>query len=298
MGYWIGIDAGGTQSTLVYVDNGLVEQQRIVNTGIHAKRDTINEQVKKVLELLKSVFEQISPESIEGICIGLAGAGRTEDQHQLQSALSLADSRFKFCVTSDAVIAHTGAFHNKNGILVITGTGSMVLGKNDSSWARAGGYGYLIGDDGSGYQIGMQGLKSVGIMFDGGDTTALLEIIRQNFGVNNRDEFIQFVYNNDFQPSLIAPFVLQAAENEDAVCRSILLKNTNELATQVLLVQKSLNLQAPALILTGGLQKKLFYQKMLQEAIFQIIPEVRWQMPSLDAAAGACLYMMKQTGSE
>ena len=294
MGYWLGIDAGGTQSTVVCVDKELNIKYKSKRSGIHAKYLTIEQQAEKIFDLIQPVIGECSPSDIKGICIGLAGAGRSEEQQTLQSALLLRESKYKYKVTSDAVIGHVGAFHDEDGILVITGTGSIVLGRQKDKWERAGGYGYLIGDEGSGYNIAIQGLKAISNMFDGNYQTSLMEYIRMNFGINNRDDFIRFVYSDEFEPQVIAPFVLQAAESGDEICRSIVQRDGTLLARQVKLVKDKLAIKSPSIILTGGLQRKKYYQDIIRENIYNLIPDVRWQNPVLEPAVGACLIMMNQ----
>lgn len=294
MGYWLGIDAGGTQSTVVCVDKELNIKYKSKRSGIHAKYLTVEQQAEKIFDLIQPVIGQCLPSDIKGICVGLAGAGRIEEQQTLQSALLLREQQFKYLVTSDAVIGHVGAFHDEDGILVITGTGSIVLGREKNEWKRAGGYGYLIGDEGSGYHIAIQGLKAISRMFDGDKKTVLMDSIRQNFGINYRDDFIHFIYSEDFEPQIIAPFVLQAADSGDKICQKIIQDDTALLARQVKLVKDKLKLKSPSIILTGGLQRKKYYQNTIRENIYKLIPEVRWQTPVLEPAVGACLYMMNR----
>ncbi len=294
MGYWLGIDAGGTQSTVVCVDKELNIKYKSKRSGIHAKYLTIEQQAEKIFDLILPVITECSPSDIYGICIGLAGAGRVEEQQTLQSALLLRESKYKYKVTSDAVIGHVGAFHDEDGILVITGTGSIVLGRQKDKWERAGGYGYLIGDEGSGYHIAIQGLRAISKMFDGNHKTALMDAVRQNFGINNRDDFIHFIYSNEFEPQIIAPFVLQAADTGDEICRAIVQNDGVLLARQVQLVKNKLAIKSPPIILSGGLQRKKYYQNIVRESIYKLVPDVRWQSPALEPAVGACLYMMNQ----
>ncbi len=294
MGYWLGIDAGGTQSTVVCVDKELNIKYKSKRSGIHAKYLTIKQQAEKIFDLIQPVIGECSPSDIKGICIGLAGAGRIEEQQTLQSALLLRESKYKYKVTSDAIVGHVGAFHDENGILVITGTGSIVLGRQQDHWERAGGYGYLIGDEGSGYHIAIAGLKAISKMLDGGHKTTLMDFVRQNFGINDRDDFIHFIYSDEFEPQIIAPFVLQAAESGDEICRTIIQNDGTLLARQVKRVKDKLAMKSPSIILTGGLQRKKYYQNILRENIYELIPDVRWQTPALEPAVGACLYMMNQ----
>lgn len=292
MGYWLGIDAGGTQSTVVCVDKELNVRYKAKRSGIHAKHFTVGQQAESVFKLIEPVLEKCSVSDISGICIGMAGAGRIEEQQTLQSALLLRDSRFRYLVTSDAIIGHVGAFHAEDGILVITGTGSIVLGRKNLNWNRAGGYGFLTGDEGSGYHIAVQGLKAISNMLDGDRETSLMDYVRQNFGIYDRDEFIHFIYSDEFEPQIIAPFVLQAADSGDKICQQIIQQDCDHLARQVLLVKNKLKMKSPSIILAGGLQRKKYFQNKIRESIYKQIPDVRWHAPVLEPAVGACLHMM------
>lgn len=296
MAYWFGIDAGGTQSTLICADDSLNECHRIKGNQIQAKRLDKRELVNRIFSLLNPLLDKYPADSIGGIGIGLAGAGREKDREIITEALSAYDNRFHYCVDSDAAIGHIGAFKDGDGILVITGTGSLIMGRKKNRWSRAGGYGYLLGDEGSGYMLGQLGLRAVGNMFDGGIPTVLYEYLRDEFqpSITNRDRLIDIVYSDNFSPSSVAPLVVRAAREADGVCLEIVKRQLYALADETYLVTRRLAYDNPSIVIMGGLLNDEWFRQLLRMTIRDVITEPLFSDPILEPALGACLMVKRE----
>lgn len=283
----LGIDAGGTKSILVAVDAHLTETYRDHGPSIHAKMMPLEDQVAGVTRLL-GTYQAAHPDAeIEGLCIGVAGGGRTFEQERLTKALEAVYS-FPILVTSDAHTAHADAFRNGDGILVITGTGSMVLGRSGPRWERAGGYGYLIGDPAGGYRLGQDALFAICTAFDGGDLTRLTGLLSTHFDIRNRDTLILKVYDQSLPPAKLAPLVLEAAELGDTVAIGILEANLDRLSSQIAVCAEAVGLDPTPVAVIGGLQNNPLYRNTLHRHTAAKRPSVRWSDTIPDAAIGAC----------
>lgn len=296
MTYWLGIDAGGTQSSLVCVDDSLRVIYREKGKNIQAKKLDKRELAGRVFALINPVLEKYSSDSIGGIGIGLAGAGRERDQINITQALSAFDNRFRYCVDSDAAIGHIGAFNNNDGVLIITGTGSLILGRRKNQWYRAGGYGYLLGDEGSGYMLGQLGLRAVGNMFDGGMPTVLFEYLRDEFepSISNRDQLIDKVYSGEVAPASVAPLVIRAAREADGICLEIVRRQIYALADEAQMVVAHLDYEHPSIVTMGGLLNDEWFRQLLIMSLKDVIEDPSFCEPVMEPAIGACLMAKKQ----
>jgi len=141
----------------------------------------------------------------------------------------------KLVIESDARIALEGAFKGAAGMILICGTGSIALGKsNDGRVFRVGGWGRIIGDEGSGYAIGREGLNAVTRQIDGRTKrTALTELVAKQFKLKTQEDIITAVYRENFDVASVAPLVIEAAAQHDTECERILNKATFELTEHI-----------------------------------------------------------------
>lgn len=284
----LGIDAGGSKSTLIAVDEHLKELYRDSGPSIHARMMPLDDQIAGVTRLVETMRITHPDWDIEGLCLGVAGGGRAFEQERLTDALNAIYPDWTILVTSDAHIAHADAFDNGDGILVITGTGSMVLGRTGTRWERAGGYGFIIGDPAGGYRLGQESLFAICNAMDGGESTFLTGLLAKEFDVHSRDVLIQKVYDNELAPAKIAPLLLDAAEHLDPVSVRILQQNISRLAEQIGLCAEALDLRTTPVSVIGGLFNHATFKEHLTVAVEQRVPNVTWPSKNADPALGAC----------
>ena len=123
------------------------------------------------------------------ICLGIAGVDRASDEAVVRSIMSRIGYKARILVVNDALIALQAGVGDAPGIVIVSGTGSIAYGRNDQGEAsRAGGWGYVLGDEGSGYWIGRLALRAVVRHADGrGRVTSLTPRLLAHFGVDARD---------------------------------------------------------------------------------------------------------------
>jgi glucosamine kinase len=145
-------------------------------------------------------------------------------------------------VVGDEVIALDGAFQGGAGILQIAGTGSNCIGRTASGEREsAGGYSSVLGDEGSGYWIGLHGIRQALHAHDRGDKCVILERVGALWGTSSLEALVDLgnaVPGPDF--SALAPMISRAAEEGDEVARRVLLQAAADLAGFILLVRRKL----------------------------------------------------------
>ncbi|MEK6757059.1 MAG: BadF/BadG/BcrA/BcrD ATPase family protein [Bacteroidota bacterium] len=300
----IGIDGGGTKTAALLSDlngNVLVEE-----TGGPSNFQIIGVQKASevIVSLVKKCCEEIgcSPSEILTIVAGLTGAGREGDKERMKLAVLEEARKQKTAISnviieSDGRIALEGAFRGKPGIILIAGTGSFALAKDHKGGIhRAGGWGRILGDEGSGYVIGRDGLNAVTKHLDGrGKETLLTRLIAERLGLGNQEAIITAVYRENFDIARVAPLVIEAAEAKDTEAARILNKHTFELfehvRTLVNKIEESTRMRAkiPLSFIGSVIGAESVYKKILQHKIVFSLPQVTVVAPQASPAFGAVL---------
>ncbi len=283
--YLIGLDGGGTKTKCVITDLSFTPlftcqggPSNFLIVGTQKVSETI---LSLILDSIKQL--NIQPEDIASILIGTTGAGRESDANKLktdfiQYAYSKGYSFNSFNLDSDARIALEGAFSGGPGSLLIAGTGSVIFGKDKNNKIhRVGGFGRLIGDEGSGNTLGRRGLNYVAKEFDGrGAKTLLTEILKRDFGIADSSQLITEVYRNNFDAASFAPKVIDAAQSGDEIANRILEEESDELILHIKSIFNMLAEETLRLCLMGGtIATDNFYSAMFRKKVELRLPNVK-----------------------
>ncbi len=254
---------------------------------------------KIILSLLNYCIKKSNADysEIEQMVIGAAGAGRKKDAEKLESSLreifSSDGIKIKSLkVVSDAQIALQGAFPNEAGCILIAGTGSIIYGKDGKgNIYRAGGFGRLIGDEGSGFSIGRKGLQAAAKYFDGrGDETLIVKLIEEQYSIKTADELITKVYKENFDIASIAEIVISAAQKEDQIAHHILLEESEELVHHIGTMMKKMSTIDLRVSFAGSLiSSDNIYSEMFRDKIKTSLPSVKIVAPKHSPIEGAIL---------
>jgi len=299
MNYYIGIDGGGTKTKCILTDEKLnikFETQSGPSHFLTIGTDIVSE---TIVNLIKTCLENqnISTTELNSIILGTTGAGRVSDAEKLEIAVNGLAQKSNldlptFKVVSDARIALEGAFSGKPGSILIAGTGSIMFGKDKAGEIhRVGGFGRLIGDEGSGLTIGRKGLNVLAKYFDGRiKETLLTEKITNKFNINNQSELITKVYAEEFKTQHIVPLVIEAATEGDNLCKEILDKETDELLLHITTMQRKLNEENMKLVFIGGtIANDNLYSQILKDKIKLYAPNVILQQADYPPEVGAVI---------
>src|SRR5262249_50743045 len=254
----LGIDAGGTKTVCLLADEQgqVVSEARGPGANLHAAGEL---GVEKVLhEVMETAIgdRDIVPAAV---CLGIAGVDREDEARTVRAIMRRIGYKSRVLVVNDALIALVAGACDAPGIVIIAGTGSIAYGRNaGGEAARAGGWGYMIGDEGSGYWIGREALAAVMRAGDGrGPSTELTSDILSHFNVADVSRLPRIVYDRE-QPRMavaaLGPIVQRVAEQGDAVAIRILERATDELVLGAHSVAARLEMRGDAFtfFLAGG----------------------------------------------
>ena len=302
--YIIGIDGGGTKTVgILTTETG--QQLAHVESGPSNYHVVGEGETQAVLE---SVFRELREKS--GIpstgpiryCLGMAGLGRAEDQKvigRICDALGIRENRI---LTHDAHIALVGGAAKQHGVIVISGTGAIVYGINtDGKTARASGWGYLLGDEGSGYDIAIKGLRAVARAADGrGSPTELTHRFLNKLQRSEPSELIRWVHaaSRDVIAQL-AEIVFDTAQTADTTAEQIINEAADELVCAAESVIKQLQFREPYdIVLSGGnlIHQPVFADK-LRRRCARIAPDACVRLPKHEPAYGAILVAQAESSN-
>ena len=287
MKFVAGIDGGGTKTTLICSDlsgKGLLRRTfgpfNLNSIGEPAFLNLLCE----ISDLLRKIG------SCCALCIGAAGVSNSRTQQLVSQTLSW----IPCCrMVGDHEIALWGALEARPGCAVISGTGSICLGRNSSGEAvRVGGWGHLIGDFGSGYALGRDVMAAVAKDMDGcGPRTILTRLVAEERGLDSREKIISYVYSGDkTRLSALAPLADRAAMDKDPVAEEIMRRNAAELAALCDTVCKKLELRSTEIAMMGGLlEHDTAFRGYFTVEMKRRIPELHCISPRKSAAEGAVL---------
>lgn len=247
----LGVDGGGTNTRAAILDRhgrlrgeGRAEAANFLRVGLTTAVANIQAAVVSACRAAG-----IEAHDIAAACIGLAGVGNSKHRSEMEKALHGALGIRRMSVETDARVALAGATNLEPGVVIIAGTGSIAYGINrHREYARAGGWGPAMGDEGSGYYIGRRALAAVVSAYDHRlEPTSMTEAVCQHFGVSTPPELPPVIYESPtkvmHEVAELAKIVARAARDGDAVARGILTDAAVELARAVVAVIKRLELQ-------------------------------------------------------
>jgi glucosamine kinase len=275
--YYLGVDGGGSKTLAVIVNErgeeigrGLADGANYNAIGLEAAVEHIHTAVRQAMHAANCTLP------LHKAWLGLAGVDRRADYELLFPHLcGLAEQVW---LTNDAELLLAG-LEKAVGVVLISGTGSIALGRDAAGRkARSGGWGHILGDEGSGYVIAQQALQAVVRASDGrGPQTALRERILQAWNLHDTDELIGEIYGEPDKAKIasLSSWVMLTARAGDQVAAAILQQAARELALAVHAVCQKLEFsgQEIPLALGGGL--------LMNEADFctQVIQQIRYLQP-------------------
>jgi N-acetylmuramic acid 6-phosphate etherase len=270
----IGIDGGGTRTVALLADGasilgrGEAGPSNLQAIGVAAALDSLNQAIDKAFAAAGLTRCQVG-----AICLGLAGADRGPEKKLLQEWVKQQRIANWCEVTSDGSLLLAAGTKEGWGIAAIAGTGSIAVGRTrDGRWTRSGGWGYLLGDEGSGYAVAMQALNAVTRAADGrGGQTPLLEQLLRAMHLDQPQDMIAAVYRGSWDRTALAglaPIVFAVAESGDEIALQIVERQAGELAHIIAAAAKNLRLNEFRLAVAGGtLLNSEFYRGKVLAAL-------------------------------
>ncbi len=251
--------------------------------------------VRRALVSAKSRGKEISAAVIGSASVDTDGSGRAPVEGALRRRLSRARVR----VVADSLIALEGALLGEGGVAIVSGTGSVVLGRNArGEMVKIGGWGPLIGDEGSAQWLGRQALRAAAQACDGtGPATALLANLRRHFRLRSFARIVDAVYQHRFGPAelgALAPLVARAAQRGDGVALEIFRRAGQALATQAARAAKRLGMKQARVSYQGSVFRAgRILLDPLRKSLERLAPRATLVEPALPPIGGAFLLALR-----
>jgi N-acetylglucosamine kinase-like BadF-type ATPase len=290
----LGIDAGGTKTVCLLADEGgaILAEARAGGANLQSAGEL---EVEKVLhEVMEKALGDLDVRP-DAICLGIAGVDRPRDADAVRGIMRRIGFKARVLVVNDALIALVAGAGDEPGMVVIAGTGSIAYGRDAAGRAaRAGGWGYLLGDEGGGFWIGRAALSSVVRQFDRrGPATLLTELVLREMQLANPTELIHAIYDRGLQRAAVAGIAVivgQAADAGDGVAAEILRRATSELTTAAAAVVKALGMRGDVFrtVLSGGIFRAIpSLASGVSAHISEIAPRSEVRLLDCEPATGA-----------
>jgi N-acetylglucosamine kinase-like BadF-type ATPase len=262
----VGIDAGGSKTFCQVAGADLVVQGEARAEGSNLATGGAGDTEAVLRDVVQRALGGAS--AVDAVCIGMAGVDRPHEAAVVReiAARLVEVPADRVLVVNDALIAlEAGAPGGGPGVVLISGTGSIAYGRDGHGRAaRAGGWGAVLGDEGSGYWLGRQALRTVMRASDGrGPATTLAPLVFAHYGIEDARGLVDRIYYGDARPSAIAALgtlVGDAARQGDASAQRLVDIAAADLADAAHFVATKLGLRASPVVLAGG--------------VFQAVPEM------------------------
>jgi N-acetylglucosamine kinase-like BadF-type ATPase len=289
----IGVDAGASHSTAAVAnEHGTVLVRSDGAPGAMRPGEAVSA-AARILDTCRDALRKAERE-VRGdvLVVGAAGVGREEERLALQAALEDTGLAPRVAVTVDGAIALQSAFGDAAGIVLLAGTGSVAWARlPGGNTTRIGGLGTVIGDQGSGYDLARQALRAAGLSVEGrGRSTILSARLLARLRLSGLGELVRWATTADI-PAVagLAPEVLAAAEEGDAVAGALVDAGADDLATHVRALAERFPPDAEVGVALGGslLARSADYRKRVVARIVADVPSATIRPEPVDPVLGA-----------
>ncbi len=285
--YQIGVDAGGTHSTAIAYDLNGKELGRAeggpgqINAdyegGINNIADTVNELLDK----------------IDGDCmrvlVGIAGLSVVGNAPEVAATISSRINNLPTRAITDSLLALYSGLEGEDGALVIAGTGSVFNGLQDGHLIAVGGYGNILGDEGSGYAIAKSAMQSALLSWDKREDNALIPMFTKFFNVEHMDECnAKFYKMANSEVAGMAVHVAKLADQGDPDASAVIKEQAHLLARDIIMCLDRYEDPKPMKIaLTGSvLANNEMLRNLMEDEVKSKYPKAEFSVSNGENARG------------
>jgi N-acetylglucosamine kinase-like BadF-type ATPase len=306
MKVYLGLDGGGTKTDAAALDEQGELLARCLGGPSNPHSTSFEIALSEVMSAIDGVLERLPADQFEvaSICLAVSGFSTDDEQALLKKAVTHHLSKHGLAIPvfiqSEGQIALMAAVGSPYGVLVISGTGSICYGYTpEGSALRTGGWGHYLGDEGSGYQLGLRTLRAVMRSYDSiAPPTVMTELIMKEYGFKQITDLKGYIYIPSHSKAEVAAFsslCIHAAEAGDAAAIAIIKEEAAALAdTAAALLRRSPALRDYPVVLSGSVFKyspsfrREFCSSLQQLAgTLNFVDGTRGQPPSTGAALTA-----------
>ncbi|MHB1682904.1 MAG: N-acetylglucosamine kinase [Bacilli bacterium] len=300
MKLYIGIDGGGTKTRVIVMDLDALQGVAVSGGASNPNSVGWTTALERIRELVANGLAECGahPRHLHSLCAALAGVSSQEARLRMERELGALFPHARMQVVPDALAALSAGTEARPGVALIAGTGTIAISEDHFGVIRrAGGFGYLVGDEGSGFEIGRRGVRAALQSFEQrGPTTVLSDRLCQFYEVAHPADAVTAIYRCEHPVARIAAFapaVIQNAER-DSVAQGIVTAALDAHAAllESVIGQSSESAFAVPIVLGGGLYAhNSHWLKELQLRL----PNRAFRLLVHSPAAGAALRAVRQT---
>lgn len=288
MEYMIAVDAGGTktESVAYSMDGQVLAEQKAAFGNILIDPELA---LNHICESIEQLLLQLATDDCNMLVLGIAGSDSKKYESLIQQRLE----KFKlpFLVTNDAYLAHAAYFKGGNGILTIAGTGAVSIAVNADKKAMLGGWGHLLGDEGSGYWLAISAIKQAILQFevDESSPSSLIESILAFYQLEKLSEIKNIVYGGSKADvaSLVPTLVILANEGNKEVTTLFEAAALELSALTARAIEKAELTHAPFVAIKGSILTHIeSIQVDFIKNVRQVYPNVQFITEDLSATLG------------
>lgn len=305
MTYYLAIDGGGTKTKVICADEngevvgeGLSGPTSLTVSNLGAASFALREAIRQATQNLPPGF------TIKKLVMGLAGIDTDIEKEKTETAFRHVLSDFQveeFQFMNDIFIALRTATDSDDALAIISGTGSNCYGLNSAGeFHKTGGLDYLIADQGSGYEIGLNVLQMAAKSYDGRITKSSLEQkVNNYFQTNSIPDLKQSVYNpvlSKMQIAALAKLAFEAMEEGDQAAKAIIDHAAEELIlmARVVIERLGLNQKSADCVFAGKVLLNDYMKNYVEGKLKQLYPQLNVLIPDQEPVYGALKLALKK----
>lgn len=254
----VGVDGGGSKTVAWLAETRVGNACEVLGRGRGGSTNGRSVGMETAAQNLSSAIEaafddaELRPCRVAAACLAMAGADRDVEKEFFQSWADRTEVADRVVITNDALPVIYAAHEDAVGIALISGTGSLAIGRQaDGTVGRCGGWGGLFGDEGSGYAIAIAALRAAARAEDGrGPETRLRDALVERLGVSKLMDAVPHLYNPSTsrgEIASLAPLVFKVASCGDEVAALIIRHAAETLAELVMALTRRMSFDATSL---------------------------------------------------
>ncbi|MBR4287371.1 MAG: hypothetical protein IKT55_06680 [Clostridia bacterium] len=299
MKYYLGIDGGGTRTTASVCDESGALVCKKVGKTINFYSVGMDTARKNLSEIMSDIRNELGEIAFENAFIGCSALDNRADAEIVNALCGGVINSKNITMDSDTYVALFSGDCSVSRAVVICGTGSMVTGIDDNNVIHTkGGWGHLIGDEGSAYSIALNGIKEAVVLFDENELDSpLVKAAQRFFETEDLRKIIDFIYNENTTKDIIADFakyVSIEAPKGDKTSIGIIENECRKLLRTVYSLLKGMK-SCRVLYLYGGVfQNNALFRDCFINALNEEYPAIRAELLTLPPDEGALRLAMKK----
>lgn len=290
MKYYLGIDGGGTRTTVAVSDENGKVLFKAAGKSINFYSVGMEKARENLINVINEIYKNVGEIEFESAFIGCSALDNEASEETITALCDGIINAKKIGMNSDVYVALASSGEDECRIVAICGTGSIVTGIDENGNLKTkGGWGHIFGDEGSAYSIAVNSLKATAMLYDEGKMTPLVKKAEEFFTVNDFREAIDKIYSSETTKDILASFSAKVGEiaEEDFVAKTVIVNEAHFFSKTVLALLNEMK-NCTLLSLYGGVfQNNELFRKSFIEDVKEFHSDLRIEMLKLPPEEGA-----------